>query len=71
MRTFDINNTEVVPYLIAERVTDNREHQNLLVERAERHYKENEIWRKQFNKARDSRDFLEVFMNHWNLKLCT
>jgi len=63
--TTDINNTAVVPYLIAEKVTDNREEQDLLVSRAERHYKDNETWRKQFNKSKDCRVFLETFMNHW------
>lgn len=67
MKAHNINNTAVVPYIIAEKVTDNREQQDLLVERAERHYKENEIWRKQFNKAKDQREFLEMFMNHWKL----
>ena len=65
MKTFDINNTAVVSYLIAEQVTDNLEEQTYLVGRAEEHYKDNEIWRKQFNKARDPRDFLKVFMEHW------
>ena len=61
----DINNTAVVPYLIAEQVTDNIEEQDYLIDRAERHYKDNEIWRKQFNTAKDQRQFLKMFMNHW------
>jgi hypothetical protein len=67
LKTFDINNTAVVPYIIAERVTQDHYQQDLLVDRAERHYRDDATWRGQFNKARDSRDFLEMFMNHWLL----
>lgn len=65
MKTFDINDTALVPYLIAEQVTDNIEEQDYLVERAERHYRDNEIWRKQLNKSKDQREFLFSFMEHW------
>jgi hypothetical protein len=61
----DINNTVVVPYIIAEQVTDDIEEQDYLISRSEKHYKDNEIWRKQFNTAKDQREFLKMFMKHW------
>jgi len=61
----DINNTAVVPYIIAEQVTDDIGEQDYLISRSERHYKDNEIWRKQFNKSKDQRQFLKMFMEHW------
>lgn len=62
METFDINDTALVP---AEQVTDSIEEQDYLVERAERHYRDNEIWRKQLSKSKDQREFLQSFMEHW------
>ena len=67
MKTFDINDTALVPYLIAEQVTNNVEEQDYLIERAERHYRNNEIWRKQLNRNKDQREFLFSFMEHWLL----
>jgi len=65
----NIHNTVIVPYLIAEKVTDNIEHQNILIDKAERIYANNETWRNQFNKSKDERVFLRTFMEHWNLSL--
>lgn len=62
---YDINSTVVVPYLIAEQVTENEIEQRYLVEKAETIYAVNEGFRKQLNKAKDPRQFLFDFMEHW------
>ena len=61
----DINNTVVVPYLIAEQVTDNADLQDKLCEMCEKQYANNEYWRKQFHKSGDERQFVKTFMEHW------
>lgn len=65
----NIHNTVIVPYIIAEKVTDNVKNQDILIEKSERIYASNETWRNQFNKAPDQREFLKMFMQHWNLSL--
>lgn len=61
--------TPLVPYLIAEQVAghyQNTEMVEYLVERAERHYRDNEHFRKCINNKRyDPREQLRVFMEHW------
>ena len=47
----DINNTVVVPYLIAEQVTDNAALQDKLCEICEKQYANNEYWCNQFHKS--------------------
>ena len=61
----DINNTVVVPYLIAEQVTDNADLQDKLCEMCEKQYANNEYWRKQFHKSGDERQFVKIFMQNW------
>ena len=61
----DINNTVIVPYLIAEQVTDDRDLQDKLCEMCEKQYANNEYWRNQFHKSRDERQFVKMFMGHW------
>ena len=63
----DINNTVVVPYLIAEQVTDNADLQDKLCEMCEKQYANNEYWRNQFHKSGDERQFVKTFMEQ-NLK---
>ena len=63
----DINNTVVVPYLIAEQVTDNADLQDKLCEICEKQYANNEYWRNQFHKSGDERQFVKTFMEQ-NLK---
>ena len=65
----NIHNTVIVPYIIAEKVTDNVKNQDILIEKSERIYANNETWRNQFNKSPDPREFLKMFMHHWNLSL--
>ena len=61
----DINNTVIVPYLIAEQVTDSRYLQDKLCEMCEKQYANNEHWRNQFHKSGDERQFVKMFMEHW------
>lgn len=61
----DINNTVVVPYLIAEQVTDNADLQDKLSEMCEKQYANNEYWRKQFHKSGDEIQYVKMFMEHW------
>ena len=61
----DINNTVVVPYLIAEQVTENADLQDKLCEICEKQYANNEYWRNQFHKSGDERQFVKTFMEHW------
>ena len=63
----DINNTVIVPYLIAEQVTDDRDLQDKLCEMCEKQYANNEYWRNQFHKSGDERQFVKTFMEQ-NLK---
>ena len=63
----DINNTVVVPYIIAEQVTDNADLQDKLCEICEKQYANNEYWRNQFHKSGDERQFVKTFMEQ-NLK---
>jgi hypothetical protein len=65
----NIHNTALVPYLIAEKVTDNIRIQELLINKAERVYTNNETWRNQLHKSNDQRQFLKMFMDHWMNKL--
>ena len=65
----NIHNTALVPYLIAEKVTDNIRIQELLINKAERVYTNNETWRNQLHKSNDQRQFLKMFMEHWMNKL--
>ena len=62
---YDINNTVVVPYLIAEQVTENVDFQDKLCEICEKQYANNEYWRNQFHKSGDERQFVKTFMEHW------
>lgn len=68
-KVFDIHENAVVPYIIAEKVTDNKKHQNFLIEKAEHIYNVNKTWREQLNTSKDQREFLKMFMEHWNKKL--
>ena len=61
----DINNTVVVPYLIAEQVTDNADLQDKLCEICEKQYANNEYWRNQFHKSGDEINYVKTFMEHW------
>ena len=61
----DINNTVVVPYLIAEQVTENADLKDKLCEICEKQYANNEYWRNQFHKSGDERQFVKTFMEHW------
>ena len=63
----DINNTVVVPYLIAEQVTDNADLQDKLCEICEKQYANNEYWRNQFHKSGDEMNYVKTFMEQ-NLK---
>lgn len=66
----DINNTVVVPYLIAEQVTNNADLQDKLCEICEKQYANNEYWRNQFHKSGDEINYVKTFMEQ-NLKsLC-
>lgn len=66
----DINNTVVVPYLIAEQVTENADLQDKLCEMCEKQYANNEYWRNQFHKSGDERQFVKMFMEYWLKSLC-
>jgi len=68
-KVFNIHDTAVVPYIIAEKVTDNKTHQNFLIEKVEHIYNVNKTWREQLNTSKDQREFLKMFMEHWNKKL--
>ena len=63
----DINNTVVVPYLIAEQVTNNADLQDKLCEICEKQYANNEYWRNQFHKSGDEINYVKTFMEQ-NLK---
>ena len=63
----DINNTVVVPYLIAEQDTDNADLQDKLCEICEKQYANNEYWRNQFHKSGDEINYVKTFMEQ-NLK---
>ena len=63
----DINNTVVVPYLIAEQVTDNADLQDKLCEMCEKKYANNEYWRNQFHKSGDEINYVKTFMEQ-NIK---
>ena len=65
----NINATVLVPYIIAEKVTENPRVQTLLIEKSEKVYSKNEIWRNQLNKSNDPRQFLKMFMEHWLNKI--
>lgn len=65
----NIHNTALVPYLIAEKVTENIRIQELLINKAEQVYANNETWRNQLHKSNDQRQFLKMFMEHWVNKL--
>lgn len=68
-KQYDIHtDTPLVPYLIAERVADlgDEEMSTYLTERAERHYRDDEHFRKEINSKRnDPRQYLQMFMEHW------
>lgn len=60
--------TTLLPHLIAERVADHMDEDMVkyLTERAERHYRDSEHFRKKINDPkRDMRDVLKMFMEHW------
>jgi hypothetical protein len=61
----NIHNTALVPYLIAEKVTENIDFQDLLISKSENTYKTNKIWRNQLDNSPDQREFLKMFMIHW------
>ena len=61
----NIHNTAIVPYLIAEQITDDRGLQDKLCEMCEKQYANNEYWRNQFHKSVDERQFVKMFMEHW------
>jgi hypothetical protein len=63
----DINNTVIVPYIIAEQVTDNADLQDKLCEICEKQYANNEYWRNQFHKSGDEINYVKKFMEQ-NLK---
>ena len=63
----DINNTVVVPYIIAEQVTENADLQDKLCEICEKQYANNEYWRNQFHKSGDEINYVKTFMEQ-NLK---
>jgi hypothetical protein len=67
--THNIHTTVLVPYLIAEKVTDNLRIQTILIEKSEKVYAKNETWRNQLNTSADPRQFLKMFMEHWMKKL--
>jgi hypothetical protein len=62
---YDINETELVPYLIAEKVTNNIKEQDFLIAKAENCYKNNAHFRDKINKSKDPRETLKTFMFHW------
>lgn len=68
-KVFDIHKTAIIPYIIAEKVTNNKTHQNFLIEKVEHIYNVNKTWREQLNTSKDQREFLKMFMEHWNKKL--
>jgi len=60
--------TPLLPHLIAERVADQGDEDMVkyLTERAERHYRDDEHFRKEINnKRKDPREYLMMFMDHW------
>jgi len=60
--------TPLLPHLIAEQVADQGDEDMVkyLTERAERHYRDNEHFRKEINnKRKDPRQYLMMFMDHW------
>lgn len=60
--------TPLLPHLIAERVADQGDEEMVkyLTERAERHYRDSEHFRKGINSKRnDPRQYLMMFMEHW------
>lgn len=60
--------TPLLPHLIAERVADQGDENMVkyLTERAERHYRDDEHFRKEINnKRKDPRQYLMMFMDHW------
>ena len=61
----NIHNTAIVPYLIAEQITDDRGLQDKLCEMCEKQYANNEYQRNQFYKSVDERQFVKMFMEHW------
>ena len=63
----DIHNTAIVPYLIAEQITDDRDLQDKLCEMCEKQYANNEYWRNQFHKSGDEINYVKTFMEQ-NLK---
>ena len=63
----DINNTVIVPYLIAEQVTEDIDLQDKLCEICEKQYANNEYWRNQFHKSGDEINYVKTFMEQ-NLK---
>jgi len=69
MENTNIHNTVLVPYLIAEKVTDNLRIQEILICKSERVYAKNKTWRNQLHKSGDERQFLKMFMEHWMNKL--
>ena len=63
----DINNSVVVPYIIAEKATENEDAQNYLIDKAERLYANNKAFRNGLDNSSDSREYLYKFMSHWLL----
>lgn len=59
--------TPILPYLLADRITNDEEMQKYLCERAERHFKANKMFHKGVcGNGNKGRDYLLMFMDHWN-----
>ena len=58
--------TVLLPEIIAEQITQDKEEVLYLVSRAERHYKNNEQFKKSITaRGNKGRDNLYMFMDHW------
>ena len=62
------NDTCLIPYLIAEKVTNDKEIQDKLVVKCEKMYETSEHFRLSF-KNKDARQVLEMWFNHWFLSI--
>ena len=63
-----INNTSLVPYLIAEQIVgrENEDAVNYLEHKAITHYEKSAHFRKSLNNPKkDEREVLAMFMHHW------
>lgn len=64
---YDIHNTAVCPYIIAEKITPDRPLQDYLIAKSERLYANNKGFRNGLDNASDERVYLYKFMQHWIL----